>query len=603
MEPLVTVITPIYNGEKTISYTIESVLNQTYKNFEMIIVDDISTDKTREIVERYVKKDKRIKYFLLDEKGGASMARNFALSKAKGEYIAFLDGDDIWHKEKLEKQIKFMQDNNYYFTYTDYEYIDENNNELNIVRKCPKKVTYRRMLLGDSIGCLTVIYDARKVGKIKIEKLDKRNDYAIWCLALKKVKRGYKYNEVLAQYRKNTNSISSGKKYKLLKYHYNLHRNINKFNPITSGFLTVTNTINYILNRVFREKKKKAKYKVAIIGHFALGKEFNDGQTVKTKNIYKTLNKYYENQIFIVDTYKWKKNPIRLFLNCKRAIKNCDNVIFLPAKNGVKVFTPLLTKLNKNKKRNLIYAVIGGWLPDLLNQNPKLVNACQKLSYILVETKGMLKSLEKQGLDNCKILLNFKNINVLDKERISFNYKSAYKLCTFSRVMFEKGITDAIEAVKSVNEFYGKEVFSIDIYGPIDSNYTDEFNKLVEDNKRSVKYKGVVDSYKSVEVVSKYDLLLFPTRFSTEGLPGTIIDAFSAGIPVIYSDWNYCDEFFKNEYNGIKFKMGNVDDLVKVLKGIYDKKYDIKTMKYNCLESAKKYESDNAIKVLLDCLR
>ena len=258
MKPLVSIVTPVYNGEKFIKYTIESVINQTFKDFEMIIVDDISNDKTSEIVKSYVKKDKRIQYYLLPQKSGAAMARNYAISKAKGRYIAFLDGDDLWYPEKLEKQVKFMMENNYYFTYTDYEYTDDKNNKLNIMRKCPKKMSYFRMLLGDSIGCLTVIYDSKKVGKVNIPNLKKRNDYALWCVILKKIKKGYKYNEVLSLYRKgeDSNSLSSGSKIKLLKYHYKVHHEINKFSKITSLCLTFTNGVNYINNRIIRERKK-----------------------------------------------------------------------------------------------------------------------------------------------------------------------------------------------------------------------------------------------------------------------------------------------------------------------------------------------------------
>lgn len=258
LKPLVSVITPVYNCEKTIGRTIESVINQTFNDFEMIIVDDKSSDKTAEVVEDYQKKDKRIKYYLLNKKGGASAARNTAIKKAQGRYMAFLDGDDLWYPEKLEKQIKFMQDNDYAFTYTDYEYIDRKDNKLGIYRKCPNKMSYYRMLIGDSVGCLTVVYDAKKAGKIQIPELKKRNDYALWCIVLKSLKKGYKYNEILSLYRKgdNSNNLSSGNKIKLLKYHYIVHRNINKFNPIKALYFTITNGINFIINKTFRERHK-----------------------------------------------------------------------------------------------------------------------------------------------------------------------------------------------------------------------------------------------------------------------------------------------------------------------------------------------------------
>ncbi len=257
MKPIVSIITPIYNSEKTIEETINSVLNQTFKEFELIIVDDLSTDKTVSIIKKYQELDNRIKLFVLSKKGGATGARNRAIKEAKGRYVAFLDADDLWKKDKLEKQIKFMQDNQIAFSYTDYDYIDEYSNNLNRYRKCPQKVTYFRMLLGDSIGCLTVIYDSKIVGKIKIPNITKRNDYALWCLILKKVKVGYKYKEILASYRKSNGSLSSGKKAHLLKYHYQLHQEINGFNLVIATFFTILNIVNYFFNIKFRDRSLK----------------------------------------------------------------------------------------------------------------------------------------------------------------------------------------------------------------------------------------------------------------------------------------------------------------------------------------------------------
>ena len=255
MKPAVSIVTPVYNGEKTIAYTIESVLNQTFDNFEMIIVDDKSNDNTISIIKKYQALDKRIKLFTLEKKSGEASARNRAIKEANGKYVAFLDCDDLWLKDKLEQQINFMKKNNIYFSYTDYSYIDENGNSLGIYRKCPKKMSYFRMLLGNSVGCLTVIYNQNKVGKIEIPNISKRNDYAIWCKVLKKVGVGYKYNKIIANYRKSNNSLSSGKKVQLLKYHYEMHRKVNNMNICLSFFFTITNTINYFVNRYIRDRK------------------------------------------------------------------------------------------------------------------------------------------------------------------------------------------------------------------------------------------------------------------------------------------------------------------------------------------------------------
>ena len=248
LAPLVSIITPSYNAEKYIEETIKSVQNQTYKNWEMIIVDDISTDQSINIIKKYSESDKRIKYFILNEKGGASLARNKAIQEANGKYIAFLDSDDVWRSEKLEKQVQFMEENSYDFTYHNYELINENSQKLNRLRKSPTSISYKRALIGCSIGCLSAMYNCHTVGKVQIKRLDKRNDDALWLKKKKKCQSGYLLDENLALYRVGNNSISSGSKTKLLKYHFQLYRN-QDFSVVTSLFFTFTNIIIYFWNK------------------------------------------------------------------------------------------------------------------------------------------------------------------------------------------------------------------------------------------------------------------------------------------------------------------------------------------------------------------
>jgi len=248
-KPLVSIITPSYNAEKYIEETILSVINQTYTNWELIIVDDISTDGTLEIIKDFSAKDSRIKWYELNEKGGASIARNMAIRESSGKYIAFLDADDVWKTEKLEKQVEFMETKQCDFSFHNYELINENSVCLNVLRKAPRKISYRRALLGCSIGCLSAMYNAERVGKVQIKRLDKRNDDALWFKILKKCKKGYLLDENLALYRVGNASLSSGKKSKLLKYHYKLYREAQGYSVITSLFFTFTNIIVYFLNK------------------------------------------------------------------------------------------------------------------------------------------------------------------------------------------------------------------------------------------------------------------------------------------------------------------------------------------------------------------
>lgn len=235
MDKLVSIITPTYNCAKFIARTIESVQAQTYSNWEMIIVDDRSQDNTKEIVEEYAKKDLRIQYHLLDMNSGAAVARTTAMKLAKGTYMAFLDSDDIWASDKLERQIKWMNDNGYFFSCTAYEQIDEDGNSLNRVIKTIKKTDYNRLLLDCPVGNSSVMYDVEKMGKFEVPDIRKRNDDALWLQMLKKEKYIWGMPDVLMKYRVRKNSISSNK-LKVIKYHWILYRKIEHLGLMRSIF-------------------------------------------------------------------------------------------------------------------------------------------------------------------------------------------------------------------------------------------------------------------------------------------------------------------------------------------------------------------------------
>lgn len=234
-DKLVSIITPTYNCAKFIARTIDSVQAQTYQNWEMIIVDDRSQDNTKEIVEGYMKNDSRIRYYLFNENFGAAVARTTAMSLAKGSYMAFLDSDDIWMPDKLERQIMWMNDNGYVFSCTAYEQIDEDDNLLNRNIKTIKKTDYNRLLLDCPVGNSTVVYDVEKMGKFEVPNIRKRNDDALWLQMLKKEKYIWGMPDVLMKYRIRKDSISSNK-FKVIKYHWILYREIEHLSVVRAAF-------------------------------------------------------------------------------------------------------------------------------------------------------------------------------------------------------------------------------------------------------------------------------------------------------------------------------------------------------------------------------
>lgn len=257
MNELVSIVTPAYNSENYIAATIESVLAQTYPHFEMLIVDDQSTDRTRDIIEMYQVRDPRIKYKKLEKKGGASMARNKAIRMAQGRYIAFLDADDLWDPQKLEVQLNFMRDHDYAFTYSSYRFIDESGESLERYRTSTKTTTLNRILfMSSTVGCLTAVYDRNKVGLIQIPKLNKRNDIAMWHRVLQTVEKGYYLDQTLASYRVVSDSLSHHtSKSELLKHHYTLYRKNLKFSHLKSWFYSLMNVFCYVIIKLKYEKR------------------------------------------------------------------------------------------------------------------------------------------------------------------------------------------------------------------------------------------------------------------------------------------------------------------------------------------------------------
>lgn len=237
---LVSIISPCYNCGDFIAQTIQSVIDQTYDNWELLIVDDCSTDDSAKIVSGF--DDSRIKYHKLEKNSGAAIARNLALKMAKGRWIAFLDCDDLWDTEKLERQLAFMNENSAAFSYTNYREIDPRGIVLSKRITGPKRISRTGMLSYCWPGCLTVMYDAEKIGLLQIPSIRKNNDYALWLMASAKADCRL-LDETLASYRKRPGSISNSSYLKLIKWHYMLFRQVLGTGPVKSLFLTALNLV------------------------------------------------------------------------------------------------------------------------------------------------------------------------------------------------------------------------------------------------------------------------------------------------------------------------------------------------------------------------
>ena len=340
--------------------------------------------------------------------------------------------------------------------------------------------------------------------------------------------------------------------------------------------------------------------KISVLGHFGHGVDLLNGQTVKTKIVTEELeNQLGADTVLKYDTHGGIKTLLKAPFQVFGALKKSADVVIFPAHNGLRVYAPLLyfqSKFFKNRK--LHYVVIGGWLPEFLSTRKKLANILKKFDGIYVETNTMKKNLEKQGFSNVFVMPNCKKLTVLSETELIYQTSAPYKLCTFSRVMKEKGIETAVDAVKSVNDKLGYTAYSLDIYGQVDTAQTDWFDGLVKNFPEYVRYRGVIPFDKSVSTLKEYFALLFPTYYEGEGFAGTLIDAYSAGVPVIASDWKYNAEFVNADV-GFLFPAEDIKAFSDILQSVAKNPEMMLNKKSFCLKETEKYKIEDAIQVLI----
>ncbi len=341
--------------------------------------------------------------------------------------------------------------------------------------------------------------------------------------------------------------------------------------------------------------------KCCILGHFGEGINLLNGQTVKTRIIAEELqNQLGEDQVQKIDTHGGWKTLLKAPFQVLKALKKSKNVLIFPAHNGLRIYAPLLSFFKHFfKGRKLHYVVIGGWLPEFVSKRKRLAKTLKKFDGIYVETNTMKKALEAQGFENIYLMPNCKKLTVISEDELVYPEGTPYKLCTFSRVSKKKGIEDAVKAVRSVNNSFGFKAFTLDIYGQVDYEQVEWFNELQSSFPEYIKYKGCVAFDKSVEVLKNYFALLFPTYYEGEGFAGTLIDAFSAGLPVIASDWKYNPEIV-NECVGYVYPAKDCAALTAVLKSVLENPDSLIGKKRICLEEAAKYDINSALKELIN---
>lgn len=342
------------------------------------------------------------------------------------------------------------------------------------------------------------------------------------------------------------------------------------------------------------------KYEFGICGPLDFEEKHTGGQSIKTREFYYALaEEVGPDKILLLESISYKKNIIEFIYRFIYMCVRCKNVLLFPAQNGIVVFSYIIPFIKRFTKTRFLYNVIGGWLPEMLKDKPKMVNRLLSFDHIFVETKVMNNILLNFNLKNVVLLKNFKRIKAVSSSTINLT-TCPVRLCYFSRVMKEKGIEDAVTVVKKINS---KDIRCVlDIYGPVVDSYSDDFQKLKEKFTKEICYKGTIAPEKSVMVIKNYDIQLFPTLYKTEGIPGSILDSFFAGVPVLAAKWNSFSDVITEGITGEGFELGNKDDFEKQLERLIDNKMHVNDMKINCLSESDSYSAKQVIKRFLTIL-
>lgn len=343
------------------------------------------------------------------------------------------------------------------------------------------------------------------------------------------------------------------------------------------------------------------KKKISFIGHYSEDVRFYDGQSIKTKIFFDEIQATDFYDVDMIDTCKWSSKIFSLLKKCNYACRNDDYVVMMPGPSGFKALVRLLNIMSgKNRRCKLVYVVTGGWITELISRKSWYLKWLNKFDCVIVETQTLKTELENVGVETRLFVVpNFKRLDIVTS--VAPVAKFPYRFCTFSRVMREKGISDAVECIKTINEKYSNTLVTLDIYGQIEENYQSEFEDLMKSVPRYIRYKGIVDFDKSVETLKDYYALLYPTRYDAECQSGTVIDAFASGLPVIAYDWRFGKDLIDNGVEGWRCK-ADVDELVKAVEFAINDQDMILTMRVNCVKKAQDFTPDVNIEKFVEIL-
>lgn len=346
--------------------------------------------------------------------------------------------------------------------------------------------------------------------------------------------------------------------------------------------------------------------KIGVIGTTGEGKATSSGQEIRTKILMDALNGYYGTaNVYLMDTGLAKQSKVKATMSLLKCLLTCKDIVLIVSRNGLHTFLPMLSFLQRYTGKRVYNNIIGGNILELIQENPDYPKHMRQFVVNWVQMSSLVEGLKAKGVTNAEVLPNSKPINT---STVSTDYTNdgPLKFCTFSRISKAKGIELAISAIEKINTSAGDTIATLDIYGVPDDDYKNEFERVIERTTEVIQYKGLIAYDKSPEVLSKYYMLLFPTTFYGEGFPGTILDAYASGLPVLASDWKFNPDLIVEEVTGFLYDHSSEDDFEKKLRYVIENKETVCSLRKNCLKEADKYTPENVMPIIfnkIDSLR
>lgn len=338
---------------------------------------------------------------------------------------------------------------------------------------------------------------------------------------------------------------------------------------------------------------------IGIIGRVADGVELYDGQTVTTRIIRDELANRLSASVYCVDTYNYKHRAPACLVRSFICLFRCDHIFVLLSNNGCRFFLPFLYYLNKFFHRRIYHRIIGGSFGKNIQTHPNWVKYLNSFIVNLAEGRAQVDALERAGVTNVVETYTFRNAQIVTERDFPEYDHPPFRFCTFCRVTKSKGIGDAIQAVTEINREHGSSA-RLDIYGPIDEEYREEFEALLAQSNGAAQYIGCVSPKESVETLKGYFMHLFPTTWKGEGLPGTLVDCFAAGLPTIATDWNLNADILREGKTGYCYDWRHPELLAEKMLYCMEHPDVVAKMRFECIKEAVKYQPNASMRQIFE---